>query len=550
MLHRPHVPVSVRVWGPAYPGCRRGPALHPAELEPPARALSLPTLQFPSYNTHAQPAPRSPPPLPQIPEKARHYGISAALPEPVDPSEGLVLQYELKLPKSGLTCGGAYLKFLTATPDFTPAGLKESTPYTVMFGPDKCGGVNKVHLIVRHTSPLTGEIEEKHLQSSVLFPNDDLTHVYTAELLPSDNSFRVLIDGVEKKAGSLGTEFAPPFDPPATIADPEDVKPEDWVDEAMIPDPDAVKPEDWDEDAPATVEDEDAAKPEGWLEDEPAEVEDPAATEPEDWDEEEDGEWEAPLIPNPKCSVGCGPWKRPTKPNPAYKGRWFAPKIANPAYKGPWAPRDIPNPKHVVDPEPLSHIGKVGGVALEVWTMDADYYFDNVVVTSDPEEAERVRAETWAAKHAAEIKAAEEALAKEAAKKPKKAAGDDDDDEEEELSLAEELVARLFDAPFLAKYEEQLAPLRELAEDNAMPFLGALAGIALAVVVPLVKALLGGGAAPAPTPAAPAKKTDAVVPDDVPAEEEAAAEEEADEEEEEEEEEKPAAAARRRTRRD
>ncbi len=27
---------------------------------------------------------------------------------------------------------------------FTPSGLVDSTPYTVMFGPDKCGTTNKV----------------------------------------------------------------------------------------------------------------------------------------------------------------------------------------------------------------------------------------------------------------------------------------------------------------------------------------------------------------------------------------------------------------------
>lgn len=58
-----------------------------------------------------------------------------------------------------------------------------------------------------------------------------------------------------------------------------------------------------------------------------------AATKPEDWDDEEDGEWEPPSISNPKCKVGCGPWKRPTKPNPAYKGPWKAPMVDNPAYK-------------------------------------------------------------------------------------------------------------------------------------------------------------------------------------------------------------------------
>ncbi len=79
----------------------------------------------------------------QVPEKAKHYGISSLLPEPVDPAKDLVLQFDLKL-GSGLTCGGAYLKFVTADGSFKPEGLKDDTPYTVMFGPDKCGDTNKV----------------------------------------------------------------------------------------------------------------------------------------------------------------------------------------------------------------------------------------------------------------------------------------------------------------------------------------------------------------------------------------------------------------------
>ena len=38
----------------------------------------------------------------------------------------------------------ADLKFVTADAAFTPKGLKDDTPYTVMFGPDKCGATNKV----------------------------------------------------------------------------------------------------------------------------------------------------------------------------------------------------------------------------------------------------------------------------------------------------------------------------------------------------------------------------------------------------------------------
>ena len=42
--------------------------------------------------------------------------------------------------------------------------------------------------------------------------------------------YEVLIDGESKKSGSIFDDFEPPFNPPAEIDDPEDTKPEDWVD--------------------------------------------------------------------------------------------------------------------------------------------------------------------------------------------------------------------------------------------------------------------------------------------------------------------------------
>ena len=85
---------------------------------------------------------------PQVPEKAKHYGLTTKLGSEIDPADGLVLQYELKL-SEGLTCGGAYLKYLTATPDFDPADLTDGTPYSIMFGPDKCGATNKARAFAR-----------------------------------------------------------------------------------------------------------------------------------------------------------------------------------------------------------------------------------------------------------------------------------------------------------------------------------------------------------------------------------------------------------------
>ena len=51
--------------------------------------------------------------------------------------------------------------------------------------------------------------------------------------LPLICSYAVLVDGEEKKAGSLFKDFTPAINPPETIPDPEDTKPADWVDEAQ-----------------------------------------------------------------------------------------------------------------------------------------------------------------------------------------------------------------------------------------------------------------------------------------------------------------------------
>jgi len=56
-----------------------------------------------------------------------------------------------------------------------------------------------------------------------------------------DNTYEVLINGESDKKGSLLEDFQPPVNPPKEIEDPNDTKPEDWVDDATIPDPDATK---------------------------------------------------------------------------------------------------------------------------------------------------------------------------------------------------------------------------------------------------------------------------------------------------------------------
>lgn len=266
-----------------------------------------------------------------------------------------------------------------------------------MFGPDKCGSTNKVHFIIRRKNPKTGEYEEKHLKNTPMARLNNLTNLYTLIIHPNQD-FEIRINGEVAKAGNLLTEgvMFPPLSPPKEIDDPEDKKPEDWVDDVYIPDPEqATKPEDWDEDAPAKIPDPEAKKPEDWEEDTPLYIPDPEATKPEDWDDEEDGEFVAPEIPNPACeSHGCGPWKAPEIPNPAYKGKWVQPTIPNPAYKGEWSPRKIPNPDYYEDLRP-SDLEPIGGLGIEIWTMQKDILFDNFFISHSVEEAEFVGNQTY-----------------------------------------------------------------------------------------------------------------------------------------------------------
>ncbi|XP_026883266.2 calmegin [Electrophorus electricus] len=334
--------------------------------------------------------------------RAKHHAIAALLNKPyVFEDRPLVVQYEVNF-QDGIDCGGAYIKLLSDSPSLDLEQFHDRTPYTIMFGPDKCGEDYKLHFIFRHKSPINGDFEEKHAKR----PDTDLrkvysdkkTHLYTLVLNP-DNSYEMFIDQSSVSKGSLLTDVVPPVNPPKEIDDPKDTKPEDWDERAKIPDPEAVKPDDWDEDAPAMVPDPTAMKPEGWLDDEPEFVPDPTAEKPEDWDEEMDGEWEPPQVSNPACQTapGCGEWKTPVINNPKYKGKWKAPLIDNPNYQGVWSPRKIQNPDYFEDLEPYK-MASFKAVGLELWSMTSDIYFDNFLITADKEVADRWAADSWGLK--------------------------------------------------------------------------------------------------------------------------------------------------------
>ncbi len=335
--------------------------------------------------------------------KAKHSAIAAKLRKPFPFDEKpLIVQYELNFQK-GQDCGGGYIKLLTHKKGLDLRHFNDKTPYTIMFGPDKCGSDAKLHFIFRHTNPKNQTIEEKHCKKLGTKERSDFEevlrdkrpHLYRLQVNP-DNTFVMSIDYKIVNHGSLLDDFNPPVNPPAEIDDPKDSKPADWDEREKIPDPKAKKPDDWDESEPRTIVDESATMPAGWLEDEPEMVADVSAERPEDWDDDMDGEWEAPLVENPKCAnvPGCGKWVKPTIDNPKYKGKWHAPLIDNPEYKGKWKPRVIPNPDYFHDPEPFK-MTAIGAVGIELWSMSSEIYFDNMLITDRKDLADKWAAETF-----------------------------------------------------------------------------------------------------------------------------------------------------------
>uniref|UniRef100_F6QVM9 Calmegin n=1 Tax=Ornithorhynchus anatinus TaxID=9258 RepID=F6QVM9_ORNAN len=335
--------------------------------------------------------------------KAKHHAISTMLTKPfIFADKPLIVQYEVNF-QDGIDCGGAYIKLLENTDNLNLEQFFDKTSYTIMFGPDKCGEDYKLHFIFRHKHPKTGVFEEKHAKRPDVdlkkFYSDRRTHLYTLVLKP-DNTYEVLIDQTVVSKGNLLEDVVPPVNPPKEIEDPEDKKPDDWDERAKIPDSSAVKPDDWDDDEPSKIEDPDAVKPEEWLDDEPMYISDPSAEKPEDWDEEMDGEWEAPQIPNPKCETvpGCGEWTRPLIDNPNFKGKWTPPMTDNPNYQGIWSPRKIPNPDYFEDDHPFL-LTSFGALGLELWSMTSDIYFDNFIICSEKEVADRWAADSWTLKN-------------------------------------------------------------------------------------------------------------------------------------------------------
>merc|ERR1712187_768357 len=194
------------------------------------------------------------------------------------------------------------------------------------------------------------------------------SHVYRMTLKP-DNTVRVDIDEEKIYEGSLKEDWE--ILKPKEISDPDDKKPEDWVEEKRIVDREAKKPD--------------------------------------DWDDEEDGEWEAPM-----------------KDNPAYKGDWTAKRISNPAYKGFWEAKKIANPEYE-DDDAVYKFDDLGFIGFDLWQVKGGTIFDNVIITDDKSEADAFAKKWKALSKVEKSKKKEDDDAKKAEEK-KDDDGEDDDD--------------------------------------------------------------------------------------------------------------------------
>jgi calreticulin len=330
----------------------------------------------------------------QASEDMKFHSISAPLDSKASTEKGtLVLQYTVKHEKKDYAfCGGGYIKLLPGKVDGKTFG--GDTPYSIMFGPDLCGyDISRVHLIFEHGGENLLKEEEIKLDYA---DKDEFTHLYTL-VLEKDGSYEVFFDQVSKASGNIVDGWA--F-PDKEIKDPDQSKPEDWVDTKKIPDPESAKPEGYD--------------------DIPAEIPDPEAETPEDWDEEEDGEWEPPMIDNPE-----------------YKGEWKAPMIENPDYKGAWVHPMIPNKAYA--PETYAKYKDLTTVGFELWTVNGGSIFDNILVTDDKATADKMAEETWAKIKEGEKEKKEE-WKKENEPEPEEPEDEDDaEDAEDEEDAKDEL---------------------------------------------------------------------------------------------------------------
>merc|ERR1712087_131617 len=321
----------------------------------------------------------------QTGEDSKFFGMASSFESFSNEGKDLIIQYQAKYEKD-VECGGGYLKIGPKLDDLATFG--DPTPYNIMFGPDKCGYTKRTHLIFNYK----GNNVLKKSDLSYKQEGEGTSHLYRLIVKP-DNTVRVEIDEEKIYEGSIKEDWE--VLKPKEISDPDDKKPDDWVDDSMIDDPEDKKPDDWTEEK---------------------RIVDSEAKKPDDWDDEEDGEWEAPM-----------------KDNPAYKGDWNVKRISNPAYKGTWEAKKIANPEYA-DDDTVYKYDDFGFIGFDLWQVKGGTIFDNVIVTDDKAEADSF-AKKWK-----ELSEVEKSKKKEDdSKKADDAKKDDDDDDDDDSTDSEEM---------------------------------------------------------------------------------------------------------------
>merc|ERR1719464_1814232 len=171
------------------------------------------------------------------------------------------------------------------------------------------------------------------------------------------------------------------------------------------------------------IDDPEDKKPDDWVEDK--RIVDSEAKKPDDWDDEEDGEWEAPM-----------------KDNPAYKGDWNGKRISNPAYKGFWEAKKTANPEYE-DDDAIYKYEDFGFIGFDLWQVKGGTIFGNIIITDDKAEADNFAAKWKALNEVENAKKKEEDDAKKTEDKKEDEKEDDDDDDDkdddEDTKEAEEM---------------------------------------------------------------------------------------------------------------
>lgn len=140
-----------------------------------------------------------------------HYIYKLATPI-TNVGKDLVFQYALTHDTQS-TCGGGYFKLLL---DSDPKTFDQESKYAIMFGPDHCGSISRIHLIFNIADNNVLKTDD------IPYTSDQKSHIYTLVVRP-DDTYEVFVDCKSVSKGSIPEGW-------------------DYTESKMIPDPNDSKP--------------------------------------------------------------------------------------------------------------------------------------------------------------------------------------------------------------------------------------------------------------------------------------------------------------------